>query len=133
MQPISEEFKQTIKESHVVVVRAELLDPNGDVIMELPVTDGYITVDSDADVLRSARMVIAGEPDEEDQFPLVPETMFDLLAPGRNEIRPYRGVRLGAGTVSARPISEEISTTAEWETGEHDWTQASDNTIELRF
>ena len=128
MQQISEAFKEALNGSHVVIVRADVLDPNGNVIQTLPVESGYVTVDPDSDVVRSGRFNVVAEPDEEDAFPLIPEDMFDTLGLGHNEIRVYRGVRLGQGDSGIELHHEDDFTE-----GEHDWTQESNGSLVLEF
>lgn len=144
MYPISEDFKDALHRSHVAIALAQVLDANGVVIYDgLPVVSGHVTVDKDADNRRTYRATIAAEPQdvmEQDvngewiktgvEYPLVPDDMFDLLAPGRNEIKLWRGVRLLAGEEEGSSINETVDN---WDTGTYNWTREVAGNLELRF
>lgn len=103
MWGVSERFRQTIAESHNVVVRAEVL-ADGVPILDLTpagagvLTTGNVTVDRRNAPRRrmSVRLVDV-------EGALVPADATAALAPYGNEVRLHRGVRYPDGTVETVP------------------------------
>lgn len=89
MWPVSERFKQTVADSHVVATKAEVLQ-GGNVIFDLTtagaVVDGSVSVSRSA-IQRTARLTL-----QDLDGTLTPTELGDLLTPAGNEIRLWRGV-----------------------------------------
>lgn len=88
MYPIGEDFKRTLKNSHKIAVKVEVLD-NGVPVKELDIHQGNVSVDRHKNVRRSCSIQVVDPLGE-----LTPKTATDLLTPYGNELKLYRGVRI---------------------------------------
>jgi hypothetical protein len=84
MNPMSDRMRDVASTSNVRVSKAVLYSNNMPV-MELPISEGSVTVDSEAAVRRSMTAKIVGRED------LVPARAADLLFPNVNEVKLYTG------------------------------------------
>lgn len=96
MRPVTDAFLSTLRGSHVIAVRATILDsfqtgtqPSG---VEVELTAGTVTLDSTAAVRGSADITVKGD----GQWPVA---AADLLAPYGNEVFLERGIAFGNGIV----------------------------------
>lgn len=90
---------QLVAGSHEVFARVEVCDLLGTVIDTLEVTDGQVTVDSNAAVRRTTGLTIAPK------SIYVPKAAEDLLAPYARLLNVYRGAR---GYVGTSYVSAEV-------------------------
>lgn len=90
MKTVSDLFLTTIRGSHSMIARADILNRGALVAEDLPIVGGKVTLDSGAGIRGRCDLQIAGS----DWVPLVPS---DPLAPYGNEIRVKRGVRYPNG------------------------------------
>lgn len=87
MYPVSEEFLAALRHSHVAIARVDVLE-NRQVIETLTrVTAGETTVDANGETKRAASVALA-----DPLGTLTPSSYADLLAPGGNEVRLWRGL-----------------------------------------
>lgn len=86
----SDRFKDALRGDHTRVSRATLMS-NGVDVMTLPVSDGSVSVDSTAQIRRSAQFEIKGRDD------LIPTTSADSLFPRVNEVRIETGIQFAPG------------------------------------
>lgn len=87
MLGVSDQFKAALAQPHKMICRVDILD-NGMVKLQLPVTDGRVTVDAESAVHRSASVTCVDETGT-----LTPSNAGDLLMPFGNEMRVYRGIQ----------------------------------------
>jgi hypothetical protein len=85
MYPVSDRFLEAVVSSHTRTSKAVLLN-NGLPVMELPITDGSVTVDRNANVRRTCKVRIEGRED------LIPQHGSDVLFPRVNEMQLWSGV-----------------------------------------
>lgn len=92
----SSRFLPTLRESHVPYTRVQLMRADG-VVVDLPHTDGSVTVDRGNAVRRTCSVTV---PD----ISLLPMTPTDQLAVYGARLRIRRGVIYGDGTVESVPL-----------------------------
>lgn len=88
MYPIGEDFKNTLKNSHKIAVKVEVLD-GGIPVRELDINEGNVSVDRHKNVRRSCSIQVVDKTGE-----LTPSAATDLLTPYGNELKLYRGVQI---------------------------------------
>lgn len=76
MIPASPQFAAAITGSHLAVATAQIFDTQGNLLLDLPITDGEVTIDSRRATRRSASLTIPDPTGE-----LTPVTFTDTLAP----------------------------------------------------
>ncbi len=96
MKATSQEFAATVKDSHHVVTRADLLI-GGNVAEAFEITEGQVEIDSSNHHQGKMKVTLRDET-------LVPSQATDLFAPFGNEIQLHRGIRLGDGTEEMVPL-----------------------------
>lgn len=92
----SSRFLPTLRESHVPYTRVQLMRADG-VVVDLPHTDGSVTVDRGNAVRRTCSVTV---PD----ISLLPMTPTDQLAVYGARLRIRRGVIYGDGTIESVPL-----------------------------
>lgn len=98
MYPVSSAFLERIRYSHQAPIRVEVWDPY-EKLIELPVIEGSVNVDSRRDVRRICSIRVVDYTGT-----LTPQTAFDALTPFGHELRIYRGVVLDNGTQEMVPL-----------------------------
>ncbi len=109
MQGYSREFLTTIRETHEVRSRVDVIRDDI-VIMQLDATSGYVDMDATA---KNTRRFEAQCTDPTGK--LTPQEMRDILAPFGTEVRVHRGALV-------RATEEKVdvdTTTAQWAEGTH--------------
>lgn len=104
MYPVTQLFKDTLKDAHKVVTRAEVLR-SGQVIKTLYVNDGNVTIDSNNSLRRSCSVSLVDDTGE-----LTPSSASDLLTPFGNEVKLYRGIRFPDGGEELVPLGVFVMT-----------------------
>lgn len=92
----SSRFLPALRESHVPYTQVQLLRTDG-VVIDLPHTDGSVTVDRGSSVRRTCSVTV---PD----VSLLPMTPTDQLAVYGARLRIRRGIIYGDGTIEAVPL-----------------------------
>jgi hypothetical protein len=99
---MSDRMKETASQSNVRVSKAILLS-DGIPLMDLPITSGSVTVDTEAAIRRTCDITIEGRDD------LVPASAVDTLFPRVNEIKLYNGFQYEPADPRVyRPADEEL-------------------------
>lgn len=99
MYRISDRFKQYLTRSHNIVSRVDVLENDVPIITGLPVERGYVRDDAENAIRRQGRAEVY---DPEGQY--TPTDLRSALAPGRNEIRLWRGIRFDDGAEELVPM-----------------------------
>lgn len=98
MQPVSAAFLAAIKQSHVLVTKAEILR-SGAPVQTLDILDGSVAVDVNNAVRRRCDVSLT-----DPTGTLTPAVATDLLAPFGNEVRLSRGIQFADGTSELIPL-----------------------------
>lgn len=86
MYPVSDGFLAAVQDDHDPIVRVDIQDVTGAVLLSLDVvTGGQVAEDRTADIRSTFTVTLAGDD-------LDPTDVDDLLVPAGNELTPYRGV-----------------------------------------
>lgn len=90
MRPVSDAFLQAVKNSHIRVVRVDVLANRETIAEGIPVIDGSVTLDRTASIRGISSLTLGGPG-------YVPTKALDLITPFGNELQIWRGVRLSTG------------------------------------
>lgn len=101
MIPASNDFKASVRDSHPIYVRAELLSSGTVINSSLPVVGGSVRVDSTASVLRSIPGLQLVDPTGD----IIPYLPGDPLAPYGNEVRLWYGTGVKPRTLDPGTIA----------------------------
>lgn len=99
MYTVSTRWQESIRRSHVVVFRADILPPAGPAIIGVPIVDGSVTVDSTAAVRRTLTCTLADPTGQ-----LIPIGATSALAPYGSIIKPWRGIKYPDGSKELMPL-----------------------------
>jgi len=119
---VSLAFQDAVRRSHTAMCEMDVIGPNGQVIMTIPVHDGSVTADRTAGQMRRFTAMIA-DPDGT----LTPATMADALAPFGNSVQLWRGVRIE----NIQTVSDLDNDVASWADGTNNGTSTDPATGEL--
>lgn len=96
---VSASFRPALLNDHVVSVLAQVIDSSNNVLTELNVVGGQVTVDAEREVRREAGDLVVTNQN------LTPLQANDLLSPLNGyEIKLFRGVKYADGTVERVPL-----------------------------
>jgi hypothetical protein len=125
MYPISDDFKDTLQRSHTSIQRAEILIEGEDPLV-LDIIDGYVTIDFESEIRRRCRLTLV-DPSEDQE--LIPRRMGELLSPGHNEIKAYRGLQYWPGEA----VGDALVLEQDLEEGSLHFVDVDNGTLGLLF
>ena len=111
MYPTSDAFRAAVRSSHVTVSLAEIWR-GSQKILDLPISDGSVSVNVDQAVRRTCSVNLSVSRASND---LVPGTAVDALAPFGNELRLYRGIQFPDGSQELIPLGVFVITSVDFD------------------
>jgi len=110
MYPVSENFKETVRKSHVSKIKIEIYDmANGTILSEAQPTAGEVTIDNRRSIRRECSLEFVDK-----DGTLVPQNNISaILLPYNREVKIYRGVVFADGTEELVPLGVFVITSVD--------------------
>lgn len=93
MYPVSNRFHAAVKQGHKVVSLVKVMSRSGQELAEIPVSDGYVTIDQENSIRRRAYFTLD---DDGTYTPSQAGDLFHVLS--NNQFWVYRGIEFNDGT-----------------------------------
>ena len=110
MYPVSENFKETVRKSHVSKIKIEIYDmANGTILSEAQPIAGEVTIDNRRSIRRECSLEFVDK-----DGTLVPQNNISaILLPYNREVKIYRGVVFADGTEELVPLGVFVITSVD--------------------
>ena len=110
MYPVSENFKDTVRKSHVSKIKIEIYDmANGTILSEAQPIAGEVTIDNRRSIRRECSLEFVDK-----DGTLVPQNNISaILLPYNREVKIYRGVVFADGTEELVPLGVFVITSVD--------------------
>lgn len=110
MYPVSENFKDTVRKSHVSKIKIEIYDmANGTILSEAQPIAGEVTIDNRRSIRRECSLEFVDK-----DGTLVPQNNISaILLPYNREVKIYRGVIFADGTEELVPLGVFVITSVD--------------------
>ena len=110
MYPVSENFKETVRKSHVSKIKIEIYDmANGTILSEAQPIAGEVTIDNRRSIRRECSLEFIDK-----DGTLVPQNNISaILLPYNREVKIYRGVVFADGTEELVPLGVFVITSVD--------------------
>lgn len=110
MYPVSENFKETVRKSHISKIKIEIYDmANGTILSEAQPIAGEVTIDNRRSIRRECSLEFVDK-----DGTLVPQNNISaILLPYNREVKIYRGVIFADGTEELVPLGVFVITSVD--------------------
>ena len=110
MYPVSENFKETVRKSHISKIKIEIYDmANGTILSEAQPIAGEVTIDNRRSIRRECSLEFIDK-----DGTLVPQNNISaILLPYNREVKIYRGVVFADGTEELVPLGVFVITSVD--------------------